>query len=130
MISLQIHAKKGHSLSAQLAQQLRHGILAGRIASGERLPSVREISAQLGIHPLTIAKAYATLENEGLVQTRWGKGTFAVGGGEKKSKKSQNYVKELVSKFIEETLPLVNSQHELKVIFEEQLKTRAQKPVM
>lgn len=124
MITLQVQPKKGLSLTGQLVQQLKHGILAGRIEEGDRLPSVRELSGQLHIHPLTIGKAYASLENEGLVSTRWGKGTFVTKPKGKKSGDSKKYLSELVSKFIDETLPLVNDRGELKTIFEEQLRLK------
>lgn len=124
MIALQVQSQKGNSLSAQLVHQLRRGILAGKILSGEKLPSVREVASQLKIHPLTIAKAYAVLENEGLVQTWWGKGTFVVDKGKRAKDRSGSYVGELVSKFIDETLPLVKDGRELKTIFEEQLRRR------
>jgi GntR family transcriptional regulator len=124
MITLKVSAKKGLSLTAQLAQQLRHGVLAGRLKEGERLPSVRELSALLKIHPLTIAKAYTSLENEGLVSTQWGKGTFVTRPSGKKGELTGQYLKELVAKFIEETLPLAEGPQELKALIDEQLRLR------
>jgi GntR family transcriptional regulator len=127
VIALKVDAKKGLSLTAQLAQQLRHGILAGRLKEGERLPSVRELSAQLRIHPLTIAKAYTSLENEGLASTQWGKGTFVARPSGKKGEASGQYLKELVAKFVDETLPLVQSPRELKALIDEQLRLRSKR---
>lgn len=48
----------------------------GQLESGEQLPSVRDLSAQLHLNPLTVAKVYQFLEREGLVETRRGLGTF------------------------------------------------------
>ena len=63
-------------LYVQLQQQLQQRILTGQMRDGEQLPSVRDLSAQLGINPLTIAKVYQIMEREGFVETRRGLGTF------------------------------------------------------
>ena len=64
-------------LYEQLKQTLRKMILSGAIAEGERLPSVRELAAQLSINPNTIARAYRELEAEGFICSVTGKGSFA-----------------------------------------------------
>ncbi len=50
--------------------------MSGQIAAGTQLPSVRDLSAELHINPLTVAKVYQFLERDGLVETRRGLGTF------------------------------------------------------
>jgi GntR family transcriptional regulator len=124
MIPLKLQPIKGVSLAAELARQLKHAILAGKMERGERLPSVRELSGELSIHPLTIAKAYATLENEGLVETRWGKGTFVKDDAPTKQEGPNQYLKDLIAKFIDETLPLASGRGELRKLFEEQLRSK------
>ena len=51
-------------------------IAGGRVKPGERLPSHRELAAQLVIAPLTVKKAYDELEHAGLIDTQRGRGTF------------------------------------------------------
>lgn len=51
-------------------------VAGGSLGPGERLPSVREISASLQINPLTVAKAYQELEHAGVVTMRRGLGVF------------------------------------------------------
>lgn len=63
-------------LYEQLAQQLRWQIAMGFLAGDEPLPSVRQLSAELGINPNTIQKAYRLMELEGLIYTRPGRGNF------------------------------------------------------
>lgn len=60
----------------QIIHQIRDAIAAGELEPGEKLPSHRDLSAQIVVAPLTIKKAYDELEAEGLLQTRRGKGTF------------------------------------------------------
>ncbi|HZN71106.1 MAG TPA: GntR family transcriptional regulator [Micromonosporaceae bacterium] len=69
----------GHSKVAtymQLVQQVRQALRLGRLAPGDQLPSVREVSESLAINPNTVLKAYRELELEGLVEARAGLGTF------------------------------------------------------
>ena len=55
-----------------IAQQIRSGILP----AGEKLPSVRELAAELTINPNTIQRAYRELEAHNLIVTVAGKGCF------------------------------------------------------
>lgn len=66
----------GVPLYVQLQQQIQQRILAGQLADGAQLPSVRELSARLHLNPLTVAKVYQRLEHDGFVETRRGLGTF------------------------------------------------------
>lgn len=56
-------------------RQFRGLIVSGRLGAGERLPTVRQTAADLGVAPGTAAKAYRLLEQDGLVVSRTGAGT-------------------------------------------------------
>jgi len=60
----------------QVREQLIAAIGRGEIVRGDRLPSVRDVAATLGINPNTVNRAYAELERDGVVETRRGLGTF------------------------------------------------------
>ena len=60
----------------QLLEQLRWQVTMGYLAPDEALPSVRTLSAELGINPNTIQKAYRQMEQEGLIYSRPGRGSF------------------------------------------------------
>jgi GntR family transcriptional regulator len=55
-------------------------ILDGRIKEGAALPSVRALAAEHGANPLTVAKAYQTFQEDGIVTVRRGVGMFVVKG--------------------------------------------------
>ena len=55
-------------------------ILEGRVGDGDPLPSVRSLAADFGANPLTVAKAYQTFQEEGLVVVRRGVGMFVAPG--------------------------------------------------
>ncbi|MFJ1732736.1 GntR family transcriptional regulator [Streptomyces sp. NPDC088254] len=59
----------------QIRAQLGALILTGRLAEGERLPTVRQLAADLGLAPGTVARAYRELEAAELIRTRRGAGT-------------------------------------------------------
>ena len=59
----------------QIRDQLRGLIASGQLAADQRLPSVRQLAADLGVAPGTVAKAYRALEADGLLDTRIGAGT-------------------------------------------------------
>ncbi len=60
----------------QLTEQVRAAVARGRIAPGERLPSVRQLSRELVVNPNTIARAYTELERDGVLITQPGRGVF------------------------------------------------------
>src|SRR6478609_10910429 len=63
----------------QLVQQVEQALRLGYLKSGDRLPRVREVVADLAINPNTVLKAYRELETKGLTSGRPGKGTFIDG---------------------------------------------------
>ena len=62
----------GLPIYLQIVRYVERGVAAGTIADGEELPSRRVLSAQLGVNPNTVQKAYRLLEGEGLITSRSG----------------------------------------------------------
>jgi DNA-binding transcriptional regulator YhcF (GntR family) len=75
-----LNRKGGVPLHDQLLAQLELKILAGRIAPGQRLPSVRALARQLGLHANTVSAAYRDLQSAGHVELRRGAGVFVRAG--------------------------------------------------
>lgn len=63
------------SPALDIYRQLRALIVSGQLAANERLPTVRQTAADLGVAPGTAAKAYKMLEQDGLVVSRTAAGT-------------------------------------------------------
>lgn len=55
-------------------------ILDGKAGDGDILPSVRSLAADCGANPLTVAKAYQTFQDEGLIVVKRGVGLFVAPG--------------------------------------------------
>lgn len=68
----------GTPLYEQLARAISEALAAGDLADGERLPSARELAAQLDVNMHTVLRAYAALSDEGLLKVRRGRGAVAV----------------------------------------------------
>lgn len=60
-----------------LAEALRHLIVDGRIASGTRLPSERDLTGRIGVSRTTVTRAYAELRDRGYLTSRQGSGSVA-----------------------------------------------------
>jgi GntR family transcriptional regulator len=76
MIEFRLDRGSGVATYLQLVHQVRHALRLGVLRPGDRLPTAKEVVAQLAINPNTVLKAYRELEREGLVSGRPGLGTF------------------------------------------------------
>ena len=72
----QVDFQAGKPVYLQLADQIRYAAACGRLQPGEALPSLRPLSEELRVNRNTIAKSYAELENQGVIETQPGKGCF------------------------------------------------------
>lgn len=64
----------------QIRQRMIEMILNGTINEGDALPSVRQVSTDLSVNPLTVTKSYETLVDLGIVEKRRGLGMFVTEG--------------------------------------------------
>lgn len=76
MIQFSLDGRSGVSPYLQLVQQVRQAMRLGLLREGDRLPTVKDVVADLAINPNTVSKAYRELELAGLVTARQGVGTF------------------------------------------------------
>ena len=56
----------------QIILFIKRGLIAGTVVNGDELPSRRVLSALLGVNPNTVQKAFALLEEQGLISSRAG----------------------------------------------------------
>jgi GntR family transcriptional regulator len=73
---LEIDFHSGVPIYQQVIRQIRRQIMSGRLAHGDQLDSVRDLAARLKVNPMTVSKAYAFIEAEGLVERKRGVGLF------------------------------------------------------
>ena len=73
---LQLNFKSGVPVYLQVVDQIKLAAAAGALRAGEPLPSIRPLAERLRVNRNTIAKAYAELESQGVIETVAGKGCF------------------------------------------------------
>ncbi|MDF9843378.1 MULTISPECIES: GntR family transcriptional regulator [unclassified Paenibacillus] len=97
-IPIQINENSAEPLYSQIETQLRSLIIGGSITEGTLLPSIREFAGELKCSVITVRRVYQDLENEGLLRTRQGTGTFVsqVGAGA-----MEEYKREAIRKALE-----------------------------
>ncbi len=113
-----INFRDSRPIYEQVKDALRRLIVSGALPPDEKLPSVRELAAQLVINPNTIQRAYRELEHEGYIVSVPGKGSFACARSEVDSARA----KELLAAFddaVEELTYLGVTPEELKARIDE-----------
>lgn len=80
---LEIDYHSGVPIYRQVVRQIRRQILTHRLQAGAQLESVRDLAGRLKVNPMTISKAYSSLEAEGLLERRRGIGLFVMKVSEK-----------------------------------------------
>ena len=73
---LEIDHHSGVPIYRQVITQLRRQIMTDGLKHGDQLETVRDLAARLKVNPMTISKAYSSLETEGLLERRRGIGLF------------------------------------------------------
>lgn len=73
----------------RLRETITDAILSGRYSDGDPLPSVRALAAEETANPLTVAKAYQGLQNEGIVVVKRGVGLFVAPGARSRLRTSE-----------------------------------------
>ncbi|QNF32208.1 GntR family transcriptional regulator [Adhaeribacter swui] len=76
MIDFKLDPKSGSPFYRQIIDQIKFGIAAGNLKTGEQLPTVRALAVDLKVNLNTVAKAYKELEIQNVLATQQGTGTF------------------------------------------------------
>ncbi len=111
---MQFHDRK--AIYLQIADLFYDQILRGRLKPHDRIPSVRELAAQLEVTPNTVQRSYAHLHEKGIFYTKRGIGYFVSEDAVERARQIK------LQEFIDEELPLLFSQMEALGLDFDQLK--------
>lgn len=75
-MQFQLNFKSGKPVYLQLVDQVKAAAASGAVQAGELLPSIRPLAERLRVNRNTVAKAYAELESQRVIETVAGKGCF------------------------------------------------------
>lgn len=71
-----ISATSNLPIYEQIVNQIRDAVVAGELAAGEAMPSIRNLAKELSVSVITTRRAYEELENEGVIKSVAGKGFY------------------------------------------------------
>jgi GntR family transcriptional regulator len=111
---LEVDTRSGVPIYVQLVEGVRHELEVGTLRSGERLPTVRALAAELTVAPNTVVKAYNELQRMGLIESRPGVGTVVVAGtGEVMREKQIERIYERLAVLVRDAVGLGITEDEL-----------------
>jgi GntR family transcriptional regulator len=78
-LSVQIDLRSRTPIYEQIISNIKEQAISGALKPDEQIPSIRQLTRELGINPNTIHKAYAELERQGVIYSLAGRGAFVAG---------------------------------------------------
>ena len=123
-MSLRINIQPGSSVPIykQITEQVRMAVATGRLTITDQLPSVRVLAETLVVNPNTVARAYADLAREGVIETQPGRGVFII--PKRKilhPREGRRRLDPLLNTLISEALAMDFTVEDLKEAFERKL---------
>jgi GntR family transcriptional regulator len=118
---MQISSGSETPIYQQLVEQIGGAIAKGELRTGDKLPAVRALAAELVINPNTVARAYTLLEQSGLVTTKTGSGTFVSDPALRHDAAQINLLAERMDTLIARAVNLGLGRPELTALFETRL---------
>ncbi|MFP7169955.1 GntR family transcriptional regulator [Terribacillus sp. 7520-G] len=118
----ELDLRSGKPIYEQIVDKFKELIINQVLETDEKLPSVRELAQQLTINPNTIQKAYRELENQELIYSVKGRGSFVNAINEKVDPQKVKRMQEELKKLLTEALYIGMSADEIRDIVEQQLR--------
>lgn len=107
----------------QIADQVRLAVAAGKLRVGDQLASVRVLAEELVLNPNTVARAYADLARDGLIEARPGRGVFIIRKRKVFSREEgRRRLDPLLDAVISEAVAMDVARAELQELFERKLR--------
>jgi GntR family transcriptional regulator len=108
----------------QIIDQVKHMIATGELRPDDQLPTVRQLATDLRVNFNTIARAYRMLDEEGLISTQHGRGTYILPLPSEKNGEllRRQDLEWLTRRFLNEASQLGYSADEVNQILSEHIK--------
>jgi len=116
---LSLNPADATSIHGQIEERIKLAVARGQIASGHRLPPIRDAAEALGVHANTVARAYASLVRDGVLDAHPGRGTFVAraGGGPDLEAEREARLNSIVARAQVEALSLGFSPEQIEASF-------------
>ncbi len=76
MLKIQLDFRSDVPVTNQIVEQVQHLIATGQLNPSDQLPTVRALALELRVNFNTVARAYRTLDEAGIISTQQGRGTY------------------------------------------------------
>lgn len=121
---LQIDFRSGLPIYAQIVNQIQAQVASGILKPGDQLPTVRALAEELRVNFNTVARAYRILDEERIISTQQGRGTYIteIPPPEISEKLRREALQELTQRYINEAMRLEFSKSEIRQMVNDQLK--------
>ena len=121
---LQIDFRSGLPIYAQIVNQVQAQVASGILEPGDQLPTVRALAEELRVNFNTVARAYRILDEERIISTQQGRGTYIteIPPPRVSEKLRKETLEALTQRFISEAMRLEFSKTEIRQIVNDQLK--------
>jgi GntR family transcriptional regulator len=122
-MEITVDFESGVPLYMQIVDRIRQLVVAGQLQPGHQLPTIRQLAADLRINYNTVGRAYLILDQEGIISTQQGRGTYITTRLDEAQvqKLWVDKLRGMIGQAIHDALILGYSRHEIERIVEEQL---------
>ena len=104
---------------SQLVEQIKLGIVSGKLLPGERLMSVRDMATEAGVNPNTMQRALQELERDGMVYSQRTAGRFVTENMQVIERAKKKFAEEQIRGFLEAMKKLGYQREEILALLKE-----------
>jgi GntR family transcriptional regulator len=122
-MDIQIDLESGVPIYIQLVERIEQMVLSGQLQPGQQLPTIRQLAADLRINYNTVGRAYLILDQEGIISTQQGRGTYITTRLDEAQvqKLWMDKLRGMIGQAIHDALALGYSRQDIERIVKEQL---------
>jgi GntR family transcriptional regulator len=122
-MNLELDFRSGIPIYLQVMERIKESIASGRLKPGDQLPTVRALALELRLNFNTVARAYRLLDENGVISTQQGRGTYILElpPPEMSEKIRQQAVQALTARYLNDASRLGSGPEETTSIFQEQV---------
>jgi GntR family transcriptional regulator len=122
-MDIQVDLESGVPIYMQLVDRIKQLVASGQLQPGQQLPTMRQLAADLRINYNTVGRAYSLLDQEGIISTQQGRGTFIASRLDEDQLQQMRLdkLRSMIGQVLQEALVLGYSPRELQAVIEEQL---------
>jgi len=123
-LTLQIDFRSGLPIYTQIVHQVQAQVASGILQPGDQLPTVRALAEELRVNFNTVARAYRILDEERIISTQQGRGTYIteIPPPKASEKLRRESLEALAQRYISEAMRLEFSKTEIRQAVNDQLK--------